>query len=162
MSADRYGVINMSLAMPALSRKRTVILLLCLTSSGCGLFADDPDLVAVTDVTPDSFALGDSVLVRIVVTNRGEEPQNISVKTCPEPFRVIDRAGRVVGPVNGVCTADLQQRGLEPGESYTFNRFWRGDGNPVEGSKSVPAGTYTVEGYFGSRVESHGATVTRR
>jgi hypothetical protein len=89
------------------------------------------DLTASAAVMPAGVRAGETVTVRITVTNSGSEPRRISTSTCRAPFVVADRAGKFVGPVPvGTCSLIDLTKELAPGEEHVFTLPWTADVAP--------------------------------
>ncbi len=92
---------------------------------------------------------GDSVLVRVVVTNTSRAPRTIPVVTCPAPFEVRTATGEAVSQDLQDCAAVARRRTLASGESVELTGSWRGEvrsaGDP-ETWGTAPAGSYRLFG----------------
>lgn len=120
-------------------------------------------LAVTTSVVPSVFHVGEEVMVRVVVTNRGIEPRTISINACPDPFVVSTPDGTTVAPGQRICTAELILRTLAPGDQYTFAEQWAGDA--IRGGFDAPAavlapGSYLVRGTMnGAGVDNPGVMI---
>ena len=91
---------------------------------------------------------GDSVVIRVVVTNTASTPHTVPWTACPSAFEVRDATGASVAPEDlRTCALIAQQRTLAPGESAELTGVWRGEmrSGPREWL-TAPAGTYRVYG----------------
>jgi hypothetical protein len=107
------------------------------------------DLTVRTVVQPAVFQAGNQVTVTVVVTNLGDVPHTIPASACPKPFDIETQQGVVVGPGEQICDAILITRTLAPGEEFSQQQVWIGDG--IRGgidrpTALLPAGSYLVRG----------------
>lgn len=108
---------------------------------------------------------GDSVVVRVVVTNTTSEPRTIPWIACPPPFEIRDNSGASLAPDDlRLCTTIAARRTLAPGESAELTGVWRGEMRAEpRGGLSAPAGTYQVYGrLLGTALVSAPLTVVVR
>lgn len=83
-----------------------------------------------THLSATELRPGDSVVVRVVVTNTSTSPRTIPWYACPSVFVVVDAAGDSVAPEGHdrvLCTADARARTLAPGEQAELTGVWRGE-----------------------------------
>jgi hypothetical protein len=127
--------------------KYALLILSVLTACGGRVTSPSAQLDWSIAATPASFAIGDSVIVVVTVTNRSAAVSAINSADC-QPWIVTRADGSVVGPRQAFCAAVFQSRQLAPGESYTFpSQKWVGDAtssDPTSPVSFVAPGMYLI------------------
>jgi hypothetical protein len=131
-----------------------------LVLAACVSHLDSPvhDLLIWANADPVELRQGETMTIRVVVTNRGGGPRAITSNRCPEPFVVTTQDGTVVAPPQRICTLIAETKTLAPGEEFVFSVGWPGDRrletlNPLgRGSSTLPPGTYHLRGRVGTEL----------
>jgi hypothetical protein len=97
------------------------------------------------------FRSGQSIVVTVTATNRGDESVKINGKNCPPVYVVLDSNGNVVGPpgaFGAICTADAIEVTLQPGSQFFFRHNWAGEAAVGRDAPTValPPGSYRLQG----------------
>jgi hypothetical protein len=124
-----------------------VLLAACATSSTSP--GDTPALVLQLDRL--DLVAGDTLRVRLQVTNTTRRPVVYDANACNRHFEVLDARQQVVGPYEQViCAAVLVSRILAPGETASVDGFYTATAadltaGPLPGPvRYLPAGDYTI------------------
>ncbi|MGH7573559.1 MAG: BsuPI-related putative proteinase inhibitor [Longimicrobiales bacterium] len=135
-------------------------MLVMLALLGCGRSDNTPDpaqlasapaqirgSLALTLEAPAQVRSGESVPLRLVLENRGDEPAEVELGGDPIAFDFVitaDDGAEVWSRLEGVAVSDiLQSRTLAPGETIEFTDSWEQRGND---GRRVSPGTYSVRG----------------
>jgi hypothetical protein len=87
---------------------------------------------------------GAAVPTTVTVQNRGDAPLRlVGGSTCMAYLDVRTAAGERVGGDSRVCTADLRERAVAPGDAWTDYPAWNGR---VRGGAAAPLGVYVIRG----------------
>ena len=107
-------------------------------------------------VSPEEFKAFD-----VTATNHGDERVNWGggSSSCQLGLTVLDANGQRHNIDFRVCSADLVERGLEPGESRKESFLWDGTIWVDEEMQILPSGQYRVFGVAGDRDLSESLTV---
>lgn len=129
------------------------------TALGC---ADDPSapsaLARLTEVQGLTLSVavsraglgpGDTAQVTVTLRNAADTAATVNgSSSCVLDFRVLDRRGAVVAPVDRICTADLRAFPIPAGGALSRAYRWGGEarlGAPA--GARLPAGSYRIIGH---------------
>lgn len=103
-----------------------------------------------TEVSIDlpAFRPGETAKIQVKVTNGGSRATTLCFTSgCMLAFQVQDADGRVVAPGGFACTLDAPTVTLAPGQVWTWDFAWKGEGyDPYSGFYPLPAGVYSLYG----------------
>ncbi len=124
---------------------------------GCSLFEDEGNLVLEISASAGLVSSTEPVTLTVIATNRGSSrvTWGKGSSTC-QLATVVRVEGKEYGApdLTKVCTTDLVEAGLDPGETRTEVFDWRGHATLPDTVRLLPPGKYGLRGAAGKKAWS--------
>ena len=120
-----------------------ILLVACETVTG-----PDEGLVVSITTSRELVSATQPVSITVTVVNRSPWPARVPIH-CGPHFVVLDQQENRVGPAGRICSLIAHPpRTVAPGESFTFQDRWSGDGGEADAlpAHRLAPGTYRIVG----------------